>query len=1154
MLLLPYDKNRMSSSSTASVAVLDQSGVIMAVNATWLDLARENKGASLLSAVGVGVNYVEVCRRAAAALVEGAQEALLGLQAVLEGREILFTLNYPSPSPAGERWYQMTATRLPEELGRVVVSHLDITTSKQTQEQSLWSAVEKAQAEEALRQSEARFRVLANAAPHVVWTAAPDGTITFANQRWFDYVGITPAENARRWPELVLHPDDRERCLAQWTEALQTGTEYEIEVRNQRYDGQFRWFLTRAVPMRNEAGQIVAWFGTTTDIHDLKETERKLREREEQLRVITDAVPGLIAEVDQEQRYQFVNAAYEKWFGQPREQILGRTIHELNGPERYEHVRPYIEKVMAGEQVTFENTFIYPEDDKTVLATYVPRRGTEGQVLGFYIMVLDITQRKRAEQAERLLAEAGKVLASSLDYSVRLSHVAELAVPLLADWCAVTLIEEDGVTVHNVAVAHSDPDKLALAREMQRRYPARPEELAKQAQPWQHGQSELYPEITEAMLEAGAQDAEHYQFLRDLHLRSAMVVPLVARERVLGVMLFVWAESGRRYDEQDLALAEELARRAAVALDNAHAYQAEQQARQEAEEAAERITGLQAVTAALSQALTPGDVVEVIIRHSVSVLEATGGAVMLLTEDGASLEILRAVGYSEAGVKPFLRFPVAASIPASEAVRTRQPVWITSHHDFEARYPHLAPIRPAESRTEGVAVVPLLLEDRVLGAIAISFTEVREYSLEDEEFLLTIASQCSQALERARLYEAEQSARLAAEKAAERIASLQAVTVALSRAITPTQVARVIVQALKMMGAEAGLIALLDPPREQLERLHYFGYPPSWMAHWRFLPLSEPTPLSETVRSGVPIFIESAEMLKARYPELPREDLLGYEALVTLPLKLRRRTLGGIRLSFSRVRSFSENEQAFMLTLARQCAQAIERARLYHAERQARTEAEAAQQSLALLAEIRERHRLAQELHDNVAQALGYLNLKVTLTHELLESNRLGEARANLRELKQIVSETYTDIRGEIFNLRTAPSTEINFLETLRQYIDKYRRFYKLDIELVLEDDESHFEFPADAAISLIRTIQEALINVRKHAQVNKALLHLGYQAGQVRIKIKDEGQGFDLTTEKEASFGLKIMRERMESIGGRLEIGSTPGKGTEVILLYQQG
>lgn len=1004
--------------SAASVAMLDQAGTITAVDEAWLRFARENGAEGSLSAVGVGANYLEVCRRATGDFAENAQVALRGLQAVLAGRETIFTLEYPCPSPTHSRWFLLTATRLPGDVGGAIVSHLDITANKQAQEQT-------------------------------------------------------------------------------------------------------------------------------------QQTESKLREREEQLRIITDAVPGLIAEVDRELRYRFVNAAYEKWFDQPREQIVGRTLVELNGLDRYEQIRPYVEAVLAGKPVTFENSFSYPDGDKTVLATYVPRQGPEGETLGFYIMVLDITERKRAELAARLLAQAGKILASSLDYTIRLSRVADLAVPLLADWCAVTLVEEDGVTVHNVTVAHTDPAKLALAREMQQRYPARPEELAKRAQPWQHGQSQLYPVITEAMLEAGAQDAEHYQFMHDLKLQSAMVVPLVVRGRVLGMMLFVWAESGRRYDEQDLALAEELAHRAAIALDNAHAYGAEQRARQKAEEAAERITGLQAVTAALSRALTPADVVEVIIHHSVSVLGANGGAIMLLTQDGAFLEILKTVGYSEVGIKEFLRFPVAASIPASDAVRSRQPVWITSHEDFEVRYPHLANIRPADSLIEAVAVVPLLLEERVLGAIAISFHEARQFSLEDEEFLLTMAGQCSQALERARLYEAEQIARQGAEQAAERIANLQAVTVALARAITPAQVARVIVQALKMVGAEAGLIALVNSHREQLERLHYFGYPARLMAKWRTISISGPEPLAETVRSGVPIFIESAEALGARYPEFAAEELHGYEALAALPLRLRGRVFGGIRLSFSQVRHFAEDEQTFMLTLARQCSQAMDRARLYQAERQARTEAEAAQQSLALLAEVRERHRLAQELHDNVAQALGYLNLKVTLAHDFLDANQLMEARANLRELKQIVSETYTDIRGEIFNLRTAPSTEVNFLETLHQYVDKYRRFYKLDIELILEADETNFEFPAEVAIPLIRTIQEALINVRKHAQVNKALLHLSYNGNQVRIRIEDKGQGFDLAEEKVSSFGLKIMRERMENIGGRLEIESTPGKGTQITLLY---
>jgi len=131
--------------------------------------------------------------------------------------------------------------------------------------------------EQALRQSEERFRALTNAVPDMVWTADADGTITFANDRWFEFCGISPEQNARGWPDLVLHPDDRARCLEQWTRALREGTDYEIEVRNRRYDGEYRWFLTRAVPIRDEAGRVSTWFGSTTDIQGRKEAEERQR-------------------------------------------------------------------------------------------------------------------------------------------------------------------------------------------------------------------------------------------------------------------------------------------------------------------------------------------------------------------------------------------------------------------------------------------------------------------------------------------------------------------------------------------------------------------------------------------------------------------------------------------------------------------------------------------------------------------------------------------------------------------------------------------------------------------------------------------------------------------------------------------------------------
>jgi PAS domain S-box-containing protein len=141
------------------------------------------------------------------------------------------------------------------------------------------------------------FRALANAVPSMVWTAAPDGAITYANEQWFRYAGISPEANARGWPDLVLHPDDRERCLAAWQRALEQGAEYSVEVRNRRHDGVYRWFLTRAAPARDSQGRIVAWYGTTTDIHERKELEMRLQAQAERLRILAEASTAFARQV-----------------------------------------------------------------------------------------------------------------------------------------------------------------------------------------------------------------------------------------------------------------------------------------------------------------------------------------------------------------------------------------------------------------------------------------------------------------------------------------------------------------------------------------------------------------------------------------------------------------------------------------------------------------------------------------------------------------------------------------------------------------------------------------------------------------------------------------------------------------------------------------
>jgi PAS domain S-box-containing protein len=157
---------------------------------------------------------------------------------------------------------------------------------------------ERKRTEEALRESEELLQTMTRSVPSIIWSATADGRITFHNRQWLEYTGLTPAENEQDWATRVLHPDDYERCIKAWQNALATGEDYAIEIRNRRADGVYRWFLTRAVPHRDSTGQIVSWFGSTTDIHDNKLTEEKLRQSEERFRQAADAANALIYEVD----------------------------------------------------------------------------------------------------------------------------------------------------------------------------------------------------------------------------------------------------------------------------------------------------------------------------------------------------------------------------------------------------------------------------------------------------------------------------------------------------------------------------------------------------------------------------------------------------------------------------------------------------------------------------------------------------------------------------------------------------------------------------------------------------------------------------------------------------------------------------------------
>jgi PAS domain S-box-containing protein len=328
--------------------------------------------------------------------------------------------------------------------------------------------------------------------------------------------------------------------------------------------------------------------------------EEALRQSEERFRGLMEQAPFSIQIFSPDGRTVQVNRAWEELWGVTFAQIADYNV--LQDPQlETKGVAPYLRRAFAGEPTTIpaiqydpEETLPersrYPDARRWVSAVAYPLKDATGQVREVVLVHEDITARRRAEERLHFLSEASSVLAASLDEGVTLQKLAELTVPQMADWCSVDILLEDQ-TIRRVAVVHPDPAKMQLGQELLRRYPLQLE--MPEGTVLRSGQSVLHPEITEEMLVAFAHDADHLAILRTLQLQSTMIVPLRARGRILGVISLVTAESGRRYGPEDLALAEALARRAALAVDNARLYRLAQEALRQKEESLALLDTLQ---------------------------------------------------------------------------------------------------------------------------------------------------------------------------------------------------------------------------------------------------------------------------------------------------------------------------------------------------------------------------------------------------------------------------------------------------------------------------------------------------------------------------------------------------------------------------------
>jgi len=407
--------------------------------------------------------------------------------------------------------------------------------------------------------------------PDAAWVATPETGLAHFNTAWLAMTGMSARVQSIDEFLALVHPDDREIPRRDWRAARDApGTTASSHFRIRCADGAYRWFLMRAVPVHRDA-TVAGWVATITDV----DVERRIREElvasEARARSIADAIPQLIGITSADGSLISVNERYTAYTGKTideiRETAWTSTIH----PDDVEQMVAQWERaVVVGEPHDTQYRLrgrdgIY----RWFLNKAIPVRDAAGAVTAWIATATDIDERKRAEDALRVVVEASTAFAGTLDASVVLQHLADVSAAHVADWCGVYLYDA-AERLRAVAIAHRDPEKVRFVREYLRRYPIRDQDAA--ALVASTGIPLRVDEITDDMYDA-IEDEEERGLARSLGLRSVLYVPLGDDQQRYGVFSLAIAESNRRFTDEDQQLATLIAQRASIAVANARLYE-----------------------------------------------------------------------------------------------------------------------------------------------------------------------------------------------------------------------------------------------------------------------------------------------------------------------------------------------------------------------------------------------------------------------------------------------------------------------------------------------------------------------------------------------------------------------------------------------------